>query len=237
MNDDKRWVVDALVLWFVVVRSAGSGLNRRTGIGVSGVGVEDAVAAAGVGVCVAVAGGADGAGVGGTNRADIVSGPSFAVAVGDVGVGGVGVEGASDVKDVGSLDGAAAADAKVIVSISTDGVDVESIGVFAGAAVGNDIAGMGGTDSANIADVVCVVVAVVFSGGDEGVGDIDEGVVVATVLGSAKLNVGGVGDVIIAADVAVVGIVNSTDVVVVGAVVVVVDIDVTIWFFCVEWWY
>ena len=59
MNDDERRVADALVLWFIVVRSTGSGLNRWTGIGVGGVGVEDAVAAAGVGICIAVAGGAD----------------------------------------------------------------------------------------------------------------------------------------------------------------------------------
>jgi len=101
-------------------------------------------------------------------------------------------------------------------------------GVFAGAAVGNDIAGVGGTDSANIADVVCVAVAVVFGGGDKGVGDIDEGVVVATVLGSAELSVGGVRDVVVAADVAVVGIVNSTDVVVVGSGINVVNSNVVV---------
>jgi len=153
VNDNKRWVADVLVLWFVVACSARSSLNRQTGVGVSGIGVEDAVAAASVGICVAVAGGADSAGV--------VSGSAVGVGVGvaavGVAIGGVNIEG------VGGVDKADGVVGNVFVAVA-NGVGVEGVGRVddAGGSVG--IAVCGDADSAGIANLACVAVAVAVEG-------------------------------------------------------------------------
>ena len=153
MNDDKRRVADTLVLWFVVARGAGSGLNRRTGVGVGGVSVEDAVTAAGVGICVAIAGGADGAGV--------VSGSAVGVGVGvaavGIAIGGVGVEGVGGVDEAGGVVG------NVFVAVA-DGVSVEGAGRVDDAGGGVGIAVCSDADGAGIADLACVAVAVAVEG-------------------------------------------------------------------------
>ena len=126
MIDKEGRGVDALVLWFVILRDgAGRGTDVRSDVGaadVEGVGVDAAaVAIRGSGVehasGVDEAGGVVGVvGTGGTGGADVVAGSAFAVAVGVVfevavavaGVG-VGVEGAG-IDIAGGVGGASTVD-------------------------------------------------------------------------------------------------------------------------------
>ena len=141
------------------VSAAGIAVGDSVGVGIEGAGnVDDAVAAAAIGVVnIAATVAKCVGGMGGTDHANVVAWSTFAVAA----VGGDSVEGASNVKDVGGLDGIAAADAVIDISIGTDGVGVTATG---GASSGNEQGAVGDSDNAGIAvaaaDIVVTSVGV-----------------------------------------------------------------------------
>jgi len=185
----KRRRAEALVLWFVVVRSDGVIANGRGGIGAATVECVGAFASGGgacdgdeaVGVVEVVAAVSGGVGI------DDASGVAFgaaavgadsAVGIDDVGclvgfaivVVSVGVGGAGSVGDAGRAVGVGVVAASVAICSGgvegAGGVDEagDVVGGVAAVAIAVDIAGVCGTDGAGVVDDVCVAVAVVVGG-------------------------------------------------------------------------